>query len=241
LPQQAAGRDLRVRARGIFPGPALLLPVWIRRRCVTRSADTGSSRHPRRQPTSARRCGSARLFVDGASTPQLTATLKRPWARGMVGFWGSFGGANVSNLVVTPADTAAPAAPPAEPPPPRQILTAWELSAAYETAQVRPDVPAPGGAAWTPVVAESSGLVNIARYRASVRTAASPCGRRARSSGCRARAELPINAQLPTPNSQIDQLGSWELGVGSCGVVKLTRDRSAKTVLAGRSARCAGS
>jgi hypothetical protein len=120
---------------------------------------------------------SARLFLDGAAAPQLTVTaLKRPWARGKVGFWGGFGGANVSNLVVTPADTAAPATAPPEAPPTGRVLTTWELSQAFETANVRPDVLSPRAAGWTPVVSESSGLVNIARYRASIRTPASPKG-----------------------------------------------------------------
>src|SRR4051812_10081157 len=47
---------------------------------------------------------SALLFVDNAKEPQLTVTaLKRPWARGMVGLWGSLGGANFANVVVSPA------------------------------------------------------------------------------------------------------------------------------------------
>ena len=60
----------------------------------------------------------ARLFVDGAANPQLTVTsLRRPWTRGMIGLWGFLGGANFSNVIVSPADTTAPAARPAEPPP----------------------------------------------------------------------------------------------------------------------------
>jgi hypothetical protein len=117
----------------------------------------------------------ARLFLDGATAPQLTVTsLKRPWARGKVGFWGSFGGANFANLVVTPADTTAPAAAPPDPPPARRVLTTWDLSPAYETANVRPDVLPPHQDGWTAVVSESGGLVNIARYRAGVHTATSP-------------------------------------------------------------------
>jgi hypothetical protein len=121
---------------------------------------------------------SARLFVDGAAEPQLTVTsLKRPWARGKVGFWGSLGGGNFSNLVVKSADTAAPPAPPTEPAPDRRTLLTWELSPAFETASQPADVlPAHGAvaaSAWTAVKAESTGLVNIARDRASVRTAAS--------------------------------------------------------------------
>ncbi len=121
---------------------------------------------------------SARLFVDGAAEPQLTvSSLKRPWARGKVGFWGSLGGANFSNLTIKPSDTLAPPAPPAEPAADRRTLLSWELSPAFETASQRENVlPARGAvapSAWTAVTAEHSGLVNIARYRAGVRTDAS--------------------------------------------------------------------
>lgn len=117
---------------------------------------------------------SARLFLDGAADPQLTVTtLKRPWTRGKVGFWGSLGGGNFSRLSVTPADTTAPA-PPEEPPADRRTLVSWDLSPAFETASQSENVLPTSGtipaSAWTAVVAERSGLVNIARYRASVRT-----------------------------------------------------------------------
>jgi hypothetical protein len=125
----------------------------------------------------------ARLFVDGAQEPQLTVTsLKRPWARGMVGLWGQFGGANFANVVVSPADTTAPASRPADSPPTRQTLTTWELSPAFETATTRPDVLPDHTTAvageWTAVSAESSGLVNIAQYRRGARTPASANGSR---------------------------------------------------------------
>ena len=124
---------------------------------------------------------SAQLFVDGARQPQLTVTnLKRPWARGMVGLWGNFGGANFSNLVVSPADTDAPRSRPAEDPPARQTLTTWELSPAFETATTPPDALPDRGAArdWMPVTAERSGLVNVAEYRHGARTPASAAGSR---------------------------------------------------------------
>ena len=90
---------------------------------------------------------SARLFVDGAANPQLTVTsLKRPWTRGMIGLWGFLGGANFSNVVVSPADTTAPPARPAEPAPARHTLTTWELSPAFETPAMKDDV-LPGRAA----------------------------------------------------------------------------------------------
>jgi hypothetical protein len=120
----------------------------------------------------------ARLFVDGAAKPQLTVTsLRRRWTRGMIGLWSFLGGANFSNVIVSPADTTAPTAPPAEPPPAPYTLTKWELSPAFETTAVRDDV-LPDGAswnafAWTPVTAENSGLVNIAEYRRRIRSSPS--------------------------------------------------------------------
>jgi hypothetical protein len=120
----------------------------------------------------------ARLFVDNAASPQLTVTsLRRPWTRGRIGLWGALGGANFSNVIVSPAGTTAPAARPAEPPPGRQTLTKWELSPAFETTAVKedalPDRAASSAFAWTPVTAESSGLVNIAEYRRRTRSSAS--------------------------------------------------------------------
>jgi hypothetical protein len=121
----------------------------------------------------------ARLFVDGVANPQLTVTsLRRPWTRGMIGLWGALGGANFSNVIVSPADTTAPAARPAEPPPPgRHTVTAWELSPAFETTMVKddilPDRAALNAFAWTSVTADNSGLVNIAEHRRRTRTSAS--------------------------------------------------------------------
>src|SRR5262249_11065365 len=120
----------------------------------------------------------ARLFVDGAANPQLTVTsLRRPWTRGMIGLWSFLGGANFSNVIVSPADTTAPPARPADPPPAPHTLTAWELSPAFETTKVKddvlPDRAAMNAFAWTPVTAESSGIVNISQYRRRGTTSAS--------------------------------------------------------------------
>jgi len=88
--------------------------------------------------------------------------------------WSFLGGANFSNVIVTPADTTAPAARPAEPAPAPHTLTTWELSPAFETTQVKddvlPDRAALNGFAWTSVTAENSGLVNIAQYRKRTRS-----------------------------------------------------------------------
>ena len=117
----------------------------------------------------------ARLFVDGAAKPQLTVTsLRRPWTRGMIGLWSFLGGANFSNVIVSPADTIAPPTRPVEPPAARDTLTKWELSPAFETTVMKDDVlpnrTAWNGFAWTPVTAENSGLVNIAEYRRRTRS-----------------------------------------------------------------------
>jgi hypothetical protein len=119
----------------------------------------------------------ARLFVDGATQPQLVVTdLKRPWAHGQVGLWGGLGGAHFSNVVVSSTATTAPARPP-EAPAGKGILVDWEISPAWETATVRPDVLPAAPVAWTAVRAEASGMVNISRFRKSVRTTASAAGR----------------------------------------------------------------
>jgi hypothetical protein len=95
----------------------------------------------------------------------------------MIGLWGSLGGANFSNVIVSPAETTAPTARPAEPPPGRHTLTTWELSPAFETTLVKddvlPDRAAFSAFAWTSVTADSSGLVNIAEHRRRTRTSAS--------------------------------------------------------------------
>jgi len=112
----------------------------------------------------------ARLFVDHAVEPQLVVKdLKRSWTRGQVGFWGSLGGANFTNLVVSPIDAKAPAHSETALPP--GVISKWELSPVFDEATVAPDR-LPGEDVprirWESVAPESSGLVNIARYRTPV-------------------------------------------------------------------------
>jgi len=115
----------------------------------------------------------ASLFVDGATEPQLVVKdLKRPWAAGAVGLWGRLGGAHFSNVVVTSVSATAPAAP-AEAPPADGAIVDWELSPAWDTTNVKPDVLPAGSIVWSAARAEASGLLDIARFRKSVRTAAS--------------------------------------------------------------------
>lgn len=107
----------------------------------------------------------ARVYVDRALEPQLTVTdLKRPWARGRVGLWGRSGAANFSNVTATAAPGALPPEAPALAAPPG-VLTRWALGPATK-ADPAPmtRLPAVGGR-WEEVRAESTGIVNIARYR----------------------------------------------------------------------------
>jgi len=119
----------------------------------------------------------ARLYVDGATEPQLVVKeLRRPWAAGAIGLWGRLGGAHFSNVVVTTSAATAPA-PVAAAPPPAGVIVNWELSPAWETATVKPDALPAGSIAWTPARAEASGILNISQFRKSVRTAASAAQR----------------------------------------------------------------
>jgi hypothetical protein len=111
----------------------------------------------------------ARVFVDRAPEPQLVVTdLKRPWAAGQVGLWGRLGGANFTNVVVTPARATAPAPAP-DAPAARGVIDRWELSQVFDEAKASSRrLPDPSRVTWMPVVTEPSGLLNIARYRAPV-------------------------------------------------------------------------
>lgn len=113
----------------------------------------------------------AKVYVDGAADPQLTVTdLKRPWARGHVGLWGRAGAANFSNVRVLTVDRAAPPSAPVSPPPAPGVITRWSLGPTVDAASVSLDRLPEGSIAWEPVRAESSGILNIARYRKKVST-----------------------------------------------------------------------
>ncbi len=110
----------------------------------------------------------ARVFIDNAAEPQLVvADLKRPWTRGLAGLWGRSGGANFSNVSVTPADTAtAPARPNAVPP--AGTIASWRISPSADATGVdavnRPaELRDPASLERVPV--EASGVLNIARHR----------------------------------------------------------------------------
>ncbi len=112
----------------------------------------------------------ARVYVDGAAEPQLVVTdLKRPWARGAIGLWGRSGGANFSNVRITPAPDNDPGARPRTAAA-AGTIEAWRLSAAYDAATVDPrQLPAASTApSWDAVASEPSGIVNVAQYRRRV-------------------------------------------------------------------------
>lgn len=105
----------------------------------------------------------AQVFVDNAPKPQLVVRdLKRVWTRGRVGLWGRSGAANFSNFSVTPTNRPAPAraAATAE----AGVITRWSISQSLVAASVPADR-VPDQLTWEPVIAEQSGLVNIARHR----------------------------------------------------------------------------
>ena len=109
----------------------------------------------------------ASVFVDDATTPQLIVSdLKRPWSRGRVGLWGRSGAANFSNFKVTavdrPAPSAASVAAPAD-----GVIAKWSLSQSFVASRIDRNRIAPS-AVWAPVIAEQSGLVNIAEHRRPV-------------------------------------------------------------------------
>lgn len=110
----------------------------------------------------------AKLYVDRAAEPQLTVKdLKRPWTRGQIGLWGRLGGANFTNVVVTPAPTSAPAPIVAAAVAPG-VLDAWELSQVVDELTVSPRRLPDSGMTWSAVKPEPTGLLNIARYRQPV-------------------------------------------------------------------------
>jgi hypothetical protein len=109
----------------------------------------------------------ARVFVDHAPDPQLTVTdLKRPWASGRVGLWGRSGAAHFSNVTVAPAP-AASAPQPTHVAAAPGIITRWAIGPAAKPA-AEPWDRLPPVTAWDEVTAESSGVLNIARYRRPV-------------------------------------------------------------------------
>ncbi len=106
----------------------------------------------------------AQVFIDEAPKPQLLITdLKREWTSGRIGLWGRFGAANVSNFKVTPLERSRPPARRLAAPAPG-VIARWSLSQALAAADVPPDR-VPDGLTWESVVADATGIVNIAAVR----------------------------------------------------------------------------
>ena len=117
---------------------------------------------------------SARVYVDGATEPQLTVTdLKRPWVRGYIGLWGRAGAANFSDVKISAVTGTTPSRPVASPP--RGIISRWSLSPAFDAATVSrerlPDAQVASPEEWKTVTSEASGIVNIAQHRRKIAVA----------------------------------------------------------------------
>jgi hypothetical protein len=120
---------------------------------------------------------SARVYVDGASEPQLIVTdLKRPWARGYIGLWGRSGAANFSDVKFSDATGTAPNRPPAATAP--GIIGHWSLSPTFDAATVSrerlPDAAIANSGDWKAVTSEASGIVNIAQHRRKIAVPRTP-------------------------------------------------------------------
>ena len=106
----------------------------------------------------------AEVYVDGATAPQLVVSdLKRAWTRGRVGLWGRGGAANFSNMKVTPLDRPVPASRAAQKRDAAVVMN-WAISQSMIAAKVPIDR-VPADLQWETVAPESTGLLNIARYR----------------------------------------------------------------------------
>jgi hypothetical protein len=107
------------------------------------------------------------VFMNNSPDPTLAVTnLRRGDTEGSIGLWGLGGGAYFSNLSYTKApDTAPlPALPPFEEP---GVVSDWELSPAFDAADVDAAIYPASIAEWDKVHAEDPGFVLVNRYRAS--------------------------------------------------------------------------
>ena len=107
------------------------------------------------------------VFVNDSQDPTMTVTnLRRGDTEGGIGLWGLGGGAYFSNLSYTPSPGRAPLGelPPFEE---AGLVSDWELSPAFDAADVDAAVYPASIAHWDKVRAEDPGFVLVNRYRAS--------------------------------------------------------------------------
>ena len=107
------------------------------------------------------------VFTNGNAEPNMTVTnLRRGDSEGTIGLWGLGGGAYFSNLRYT----VAPHRPPLADLPPFEeagVISEWELSPAFEAANVDAATYPSSIAHWEKVHAEDPGFVLVNRYRTS--------------------------------------------------------------------------
>lgn len=107
------------------------------------------------------------VFMNNNPEPTMTVTnLRRGDSEGSIGLWGLGGGAYFSNLSYTPSPDRAPLAnlPPFEG---AGVISDWELSPAFDAADVDAATYPSSTSQWEKVHAEDPGFVLVNRYRTS--------------------------------------------------------------------------
>jgi hypothetical protein len=107
------------------------------------------------------------VFMNNNPDPTMTVTnLRRGDSEGAIGLWGLGGGAYFSNLSYTPSPNRTPL-PPLAPFEEAGVVSDWELSPAFDAADVDAATYPASIANWDKVHAEDPGFVLVNRYRTS--------------------------------------------------------------------------
>jgi len=102
------------------------------------------------------------IFAGQSNDAVLITRLRRHNESGGLGLWALFG-SYFSNFRYSPKDTPTEAM--SEPAPGEGVITNWNLSKAFRTADVNlTEAPSPGYSDWSGIKSESNGLVNLSRY-----------------------------------------------------------------------------
>jgi hypothetical protein len=113
-----------------------------------------------------------KVYLNDSTEPVMVITdLKRGYGKGSVGLWGSAMGGHFSDFKFTTAKPSENRPARQMPPPPAGILTKWELSDAFGTAEktleALPTENEMQAMRWEAVTTEPPGMVVIDRYRRS--------------------------------------------------------------------------
>jgi hypothetical protein len=107
------------------------------------------------------------VFVNDSHDPTMTVTnLRRGDTEGAIGLWGLGGGAYFSNLSYIPSPDRAPL-PDLPPFKEAGLISDWELSPAFDTAEVDAATYPTTISRWDKVHAEDPGFILVNRYRIS--------------------------------------------------------------------------